>query len=345
MLVHGIQEDARQASVGLQRQPLQDQAGGLNRLLIGGLLSKLAEASLPEDDHHRGADGVVRPAVLDLLQELHLVGAIAEVASRPQHGACGSGPTPARELLFHLHQHLTHELHVALGPKFPGALPELQRLAAGDDLVLGDLAHELDAAVLLDVHEHVGLVKAGLPPRALRRAHPPDLLRPAGRPHGRVPMPLLGVFPDAHRLLDHQHDVAEHAARGSSLHEPAGAADEEHVAHTDVVLERRALFCRRRLRSALRGCRRRLDLPHLRRQEGQLLRGAGAPHWRTTAALRSHPHGDWAGTAEKGRAALLLHVWRQGKLRPLLHGRLGLGLLGLGIERGHLHAARLRRSR
>mmetsp|Transcript_67530 Transcript_67530/g.175843 ORF Transcript_67530/g.175843 Transcript_67530/m.175843 type:complete len:309 (-) Transcript_67530:180-1106(-) len=220
---HGREQGPGQAAVGLQGEVLHDEVGRGGRVEVVGVASgRPAEHALPEGNHHGGADGVGHPTLLDLPEDLHLVGAAVERAGRPEHRPRRSGPAPAGALLPHLAEDLPHQSLTQPSPQRLRALPHLRGLAADLHRPVSQLADEDEPrAVGRHVQEQQRLVEALVGARALHRAHLPDLRRPRG-PHELQVVGFVCVQLYLLWGLDHQHDVAHQAAVGAQLPQPSG---------------------------------------------------------------------------------------------------------------------------
>mmetsp|Transcript_48797 Transcript_48797/g.145791 ORF Transcript_48797/g.145791 Transcript_48797/m.145791 type:complete len:564 (+) Transcript_48797:858-2549(+) len=242
-LAHRLQQDAGEGPVGFQRQPLKDHVQGLLLHAVRGVgddLGQLAEAALPEVDHHRSADGIHGPALLDLLQELRLVYVEAQVVVRPQHRPGGGRPTPVcpRPQFPHLLEDLRHELVAHPGPQRLRALPGLDGLVADVELAVPELPEQEEAPRLaVDIEVQLCLVQTVPAAGALHCAHLPDLRHPAGRPDRLEVARMLRAAAHKLRRLDHQHDVPQQSAGRAKLQQAAGAAHEEDVAGGDYPLQ------------------------------------------------------------------------------------------------------------
>jgi len=123
---------------------------------------------------------------------------------------------------------------VQLCPQLPRALPQVHDLVAEIHLAVAKLADQDQlVCVAVDPHEEVALVQAFVASSGLRSAQLPDLLCAVGGPDWLQELSKLRVGADALWRFYHQHHMAQEAARGAQLHEPAGALHEEDIAGHD----------------------------------------------------------------------------------------------------------------
>mmetsp|Transcript_100386 Transcript_100386/g.259276 ORF Transcript_100386/g.259276 Transcript_100386/m.259276 type:complete len:269 (-) Transcript_100386:793-1599(-) len=215
-LRHAVQQGSGEAAIRLQRHPAQDEVGGAAAGRVRS--ADPVEASLPEDDHHRGADGIGCPTLLGLLQDSLLVVGIGKAVRLPEHSSCSRGPAPAGELLPHLSKHSRDQLRIHPVLELLGRLPQLQGLAAADDPAAAHLADELKvmSGPHRRVHQEEALVQAVALASALNSADLPDLLCTLG-PNAEVLPCLVGLAGHPLRRARDQHHVPQQAARSANL--------------------------------------------------------------------------------------------------------------------------------